>query len=600
MHMKLTGGQYIIKYLEKEGVPYVLGIPGHGVLGLFDALRESDQAGRVRYIQVKHEQSAAHMADGYCRIAGRPLATVSSIGPGSLNTVVGLATAYVDSSAFLALCGDVHTNMRGVGVLQEIERYQDANFIKVAEPAAKRAWRAENVSQLPRIMSRAFGAMLSGRPGPVAVALPMDLQSETFEAELPAHPVQPPVSAARAGREAVEQAVELMRTAKRPVILAGGGALRSRAAQELAALAQRWGAAVVTTLAGKSAFPENHPLYCFHTGSKGTPVGLEMCRRADVILAVGVRFADETACSYRAGSAFSFPDTKLIHVDLCPEEIGKNYPADLGLVADLKTVLGQLREAYPCEEPRPAYREEIAARKAAWAAQLARRRSARTEKCTISQLLGEMNRVLPGDAIIATSSGNTQAQLLQEYRFDTPYTCLTTGGFSTMGWAVPAAAGAKLARPDRPVVALVGDGDFMMTMQELATLAQYDIPVVVVVANNCGWFAIKDLQRDAYGEDYTFGNDWIRDGEVYSPDFAQIAASFGVASRKISRVSQVAQALEQALALGRPYLLEVEVCRESPYTGGESYGWWDVPVPGYIREKRESFERARREEFGGV
>ncbi len=593
----MTGGQYIIKYLENECVPYVLGIPGHGVLSLFDALRESDEAGHVKYIQVKHEQAAVHMADGYYRVAGHPLATISSIGPGSMNTLIGLATAYIDSSAVLALCGDVHTNMKGVGVLQELERKQDSSFVKLIEHVVKRAWRAENAGQLPRIMESAFANMCSGRPGPAAIALPMDVPANEIGFEPSAAPFRQPVSAGRIHGETVEKAIDIMKNSRRPVILAGGGALRARAAKELLALAERWDAAVVTTLAGKSSFPEDHPLYCFHSGSKGTPVGLEICRSADVILAVGVRFADETTCSYRAGSAFSFPKTKLIHVDLCAEEIGKNYTADLGIVAELKMALSQFCEAYPRQERRSEYRREIAALKADWAERLRVKRAAATEKCTISQLIGEMNRTLPRETIIASSSGNTQAQLFQEYVFSEPYTNLTTGGFSTMGWSLPAAAGAKLARPEAPVVALVGDGDFMMTMQELATLVQYRLPVVVIMANNCGWFAIKDLQHDAFGKDYLFGNDWLKDGELYSPDFAAAARAFGMDAKRISRREEVGPALKEALALGRPYLLEVDVCRDYPNTGGDAFGWWDVPVPAYISERRRAFERARDEEF---
>lgn len=595
--MKVTGGQYIIKYLEKEKVPYVLGIPGHGVLGLFDALRESDQAGRIKYLQVKHEKTAVHMADGYFRITGRPLATITSIGPGSLNTVIGLATAYVDSSAMISLCGDVHTNMKGTGVLQEVERYKDASFINTMETVTKRSWRVESMVQLPRVMNSAFRNMLSGRHGPVSLALPMDIQSDDFEADIPKEPFKVPEREVKVKEETVTKAIEIMKNAKRPVILAGGGALKAKAARELEALAERWGAAVVTTLQGKSAFPENHPLYCFHAGSKGTPIGIEICKNADVILAVGVRFADETTCSYRYGSSFSFPDTKLIHVDLCAEEIGKNYPADLGVVADLKTALAQFAEAYPQHEAREEYRREITELREKWFKLIEEKRSVNTEKCTISQLIGEMNKVLPKETIIATSSGNTQAQLFQEYSFAEPYTNLTTGGFSTMGWALPAAAGAKLACPDTPVVALMGDGDFLMTMQELSTLMQYQIPVVTIVANNCGWYAIKDLQCDAYGEEYAFGNDWMMGDELYTPDFAATAEAFGMKARKISKRQDVAEALKEALESGCPYLLEVDVCREYPYSGGESYGWWDVPVPTYIKSKRESFEKGLKEEF---
>lgn len=595
--MKLTGGQLIIKYLEKEKVPYVLGIPGHGVLGFFDALREGDAEGKIKYIQVKHEQTATHIADGYFRVSGRPLATLSSIGPGSINTAIGLATAYVDSSAMISFCGDTHTNMKGVGVLQEIERYQDSNFLRILEPVTKRCWRTENIGQLPRILDRAFNNMINGRPGPVAVSLPMDVQSESIECGNLGKITERLSAPAGANDETIREAVALMKSAKRPVILAGGGALKARAAEELVALAEKWGAAVVTTLAGKSAFPENHPLYCYHTGSKGTQVGIDICRNADVILALGTRFADETTSSYRFGSAFSFPETKLIHVDTSAEEIGKNYAADVGIVADLKTVVVQLTEAYPEPENRLGYKSEIKERVSEWKAQIAEKRKAETDVCTISQLIGELNHVLPDDTILTTSSGNTQAQMLQEYSFAKPYTCLTTGGFSTMGWAMPAAAGAKLASPESPVVALIGDGDFMMTMQEMATLVQYNIPVVVIVANNCGWFAIKDLQHDAYGEEHMFGNDWIKDGEVYTPDFAAAAKAFGMDACKISKKEEISEAVKKALASGKPSLIEVEVCREYPYTGGDACGWWDVPVPGYITDRYNNFEKEKTEEF---
>lgn len=595
--MKLSGGQYILKYLEKEKVKFVAGIPGHGVLSFFDALREEVEKGNIQYIQVKHEQAAVHMADAYYRVSGIPAATISSIGPGSINTAIGLATAYVDSSAVISFCGDTHTNMKGTGVLQEIERYQDSNFLRVLEPITKRSWRVENVSQLPRIMDRAFNSMKNGRVGPVSIALPMDIPAETIDVDDAFMPTAKAKAESLADSESIKSAVQIMEEAKRPVILLGGGAIRAKASEEIRILAEKWGAAVITTLAGKSAFPENHPLYCYHTGSKGTKVGIEICRSADVILALGARFADETTSSYRYGSSFSFPTTKLIHVDLCAEEIGKNYAADLGIVADLKSVAKQLAAAYPRKEERQEYFDEIRQKKEKWAAYIQEKRNVKTEHCTISQLIGVMNDTLPPETILVTSSGNTQAQMLQEYCFEKPYTCLTTGGFSTMGWSVPAAAGAKLASPETPVVALVGDGDFLMTMQELSTIIQYEIPIIIVVANNCGWFAIKDLQHDAYGDEYMFGNDWMKGTEVYTPDYAAVAKAFGMEACKISKAEEVADAVNTALKKNIPYLIEVDVCRDYPNTGGEAFGWWDVPVPEYIKEKWAPFQKAKTEEF---
>ncbi len=600
--MRLSGGQFILQHLKQKKVPYILGIPGHGILGLFDAIRQADKDGVIRYIQVKHEQTATHMADGYYRVAGSPLAVFTSIGPGALNTAIGLGTAYVDSTAFLQFSGDTHVHMKGVGVLQEIERYQDSYFIRAMEPLSKRAWRVEAVGQLPRLMRRAFGQMEAGRPGPVVMALPMDVQADTLDytPEPDSGDTPPPRPA---GDEAlVQKAARLMAGARRPVIMAGGGMLRSRAFEALQKLAEAWGAAVVTTMAGKSAFPENHPLSGCHTGTKATPIGLELTRNADVILALGCRFADETTCSYRKGEAFSFPETKLIHVDLDAAELGKNYPCNVGIQGDVGLVLAQLLQAYSPLAPEgfdyrsAPYTAEIARLRAEWDATLAKAREQKFEKITISQLIAELGQCLPGDTIITTSSGNTQAQLFQEYRFKTPGCHLTSGGFSTMGWAFPAAMGAKLASPAQPVVALLGDGDFMMVMQELSTLAQYNIPVVVVLANNAGWMAIKDLQSGMLGQEYTFGNDWTREGEDYNPDFVKIAEAFGVAAQRISTAAEVAPALDKALQSGAPAFIEVEVHREFPESGGDAYGWWDVPMPEYLPRQKAMYDEGRREE----
>lgn len=374
--MELTGGEIVVKHLVDEEVPYVVGIPGHGILGLFDALRREEQAGTIRYLQVKHEQAAAAIADGYFRVSGRPLAIVASIGPGTLNTSIGLGTAYVDSTAVLALCGDTHVRMKGVGVLQEVERHQDNSILRSLEPLAKRAWRAESAQQLPRIMRRAFDQMTTGRHGPCVVMLPMDVQSEAVDIDLgPRHQTKSPPSADAA---AIERAVALMRTARRPVILMGGGARGARAGAAVVELAERWGAAMITTMAAKGTVPETHPQYGFHTGSKGTPIGLELTRRADVVLALGCRFADETTCSYRRGVAFDFPDTKLVHVDLDPHEIGKNYAADVGIVADLEAAVEQLVAAADFD-PDPAYLDEITTLRKEWSETLEEGRARRTD-----------------------------------------------------------------------------------------------------------------------------------------------------------------------------------------------------------------------------
>ena len=592
----ITGGEIIVKHLVNEGVPYILGISGHGVMGLFDAIRREDQAGNIKFMQVKHEQAATSIADAYYRIKGEPLAVFASIGPGTLNTPIGLGTAYVDSTAFLLICGDAHVHMRGRGILQELDRYQDSNILQSLVPLAKRSWRAESVVQLPSIMRRAFDQMLEGRSGPVVVAVPMDVQAQGYEA--PKFEPRPKKYSPAIDKTAIKEALAVMKTAKRPVILCGGGALYARVNEQVLELAEKWGAGIITTFNAKGAVSETHPQYCFHTGSKGTKIGLEITRNADVILALGTRFADETTCSYRKGVSFNFPDTKLIHVDIDPHEIGKNYRPNVGIIGDLRTFLTELLANEHDFEINKNYLQEITNQRKAWFDYIDEQRNEKEleNKMTISKLIGIMNENLPEDTVIVTSSGNTQAQLLQEYSYCKPYNNLTTGGFSTMGWALPAGIGAKMAKPNAPVVVLVGDGDFMMTMQELATAAQYNIPIITIVADNSGWSAISDLQMDVFGKEGVFGNDFTKDGKPYSPDFVEIAKSFEMDAYHETTAQGIKNALQKAIANNKPALIKVDVCREYPNSGGEAFGWWDVPIPTYMKERRAEYEKGVEEE----
>ncbi len=596
--MLLTGGEVVAEHLVRRGVPYLAGIPGHGCLALLDAF-QSRQA-QIGVIQVRHEQSAVHLADGFYRVSHKPLAVFTSIGPGAANTVVGLATAYVDSTAALVLCGDVHTHMLGRGVLQEVERHHWANLARVFEPVTKRWWQVSRVEQLPGVMNRAFSEMLSGRRGPVAISLPMDVQAQSAEVDLVV-PEDEPASRTFADDADVRKAAGLLAAAERPVILAGGGVLAADASEALRAIAESVGAAVITTFAGKSAFPEDRPLYGWHAGSKGTTCGNYLARTADVLLAVGCRFADETTSSFRHGVSFTIPPTKLIHADIDPGEIGKNYPTEVGLVGDARSVLEQVAAEAGERKPKggsagTAYFEDIQRAKENWLRELSPFRDSDRVPVTISRFIKEMRAVLDRDAIIVTSAGHPQAQVLQEFAFYEPRTNVTAAGFSTMGFALPAAIGAKLAAPDRQVVAVVGDGDFMMTMQELATAVQYDVPVVLAVLNNFGWQSIRDLQISALGPDRVLATEFLRDGEPYSPDFCEIGRAFGCHAERIQAGEEVGPALARAFESGGPSLVEVLVNREHPYSGGLVTGWWDVPVPAYLEERRATYERERGEE----
>lgn len=597
--MRMTGGQIIAEYLSRMRVPYLVGIPGHGIMAFLDAFH--DYRDQIELLMPRHEQSAVHFADGYYRVSGKPLAVYTSIGPGAMNTAIGLATAYVDSCPVLVFTGDAHTYMQGKGVLQEIDRVKPANFPAVMEPITKRLWRPGHPNQLPGIMQRAFQEMMSGRRGPVLVDLPMDVQAESADVTIPNPEEHTFVSRVHPDSSDIRRAAQLLLTASRPVILVGGGVLHADATTELRELAELTGAAVIATMNAKGAFPENkHPLSGLSGGSKGTAVGNELARNADVLLAVGVRFADQTTSSYRDGVTYNIPPTKLIHMDLEPGQIGKNYPTEVGIVADAKTGMRHLVEEIRQYRTHydflnAPYTHEIITRRQAWYQSFGTRVGDHVP-LTISRFLRELRASLDDDAIVAHSSGNVQAAIISEFPFYVPRTNLTSGGFSTMGWAYPAALGAKKAMPDRQVVAVVGDGDFLMTMQEMAFAAQHEIPVVVCVLNNMGWQAIRDLQIEAYGPDRTLGVEFTRGGEPYSPDFRKTAEAFGLHSQQISQAEEVGPALRSAFRSGRPALIEVIVNRDYPLSGTPASGWWDVPVPANLEDKRRKYEAERAEE----
>jgi acetolactate synthase-1/2/3 large subunit len=602
--VKLTGGEIIAKYLIKEDVRYVIGIPGHGNLALTDAFYKNKD--KLQIIQPKTENAGIFLATGYYRITGKPLCVFTSIGPGAINTAIGLADAFVDSFPVLCLTGTTHVHMRGKGVLQEVERKRDSDMLSVLEPIVKRSWQVSSVSQLPTIMQRAFNIMLTGRKGPVHIDLPMDVQAVDADVLIPE-----PFERRSQGRimgdsEMIKKAAKLLKDAKRPVLLLGGGAVTSEAFDEIKEIAEKVGAGVVSTMMGKDAFPNDHPLFCWATGSKGTTVGLKMTSSSDVLLAVGSRFADETASSYKDGISFSIPPTKLIQIDIDPHEIGKNYPVSVGIVGDAKACLQQILEElgdYTIDYKKTNYFKEMQEEKKRWFDSLDEFRDDSKVPVMISTVLREIRKFFERDSIIVTSSGNVQAQMIQELEFYEPKTCITAGGFSTMGYSVPAAIGAKLGsidigKPNRQVVALVGDGDFMMTLSELSVAVQLGLSnLFFIILNNHGWIAIKDLQQAAFGEDRGYGTAFKdKDGNSYTPDFAKIGEAFGCYAEKISKREEIIPALERATKSDKPVIIEVQVNQEFPFSGSLSAGWWDVPRPAYLKELRKQYEEDIKEE----
>ncbi len=582
--MRLTGGEIIAEYLIKEEIPYIVGVPGHGCMGLLDAFKGKED--KIKILQVRHEESAVHLADGYYRFSGKPLVVFTSIGPGAVNTAMGVATCYVDSTPVLVISGETSTYMFGRGVLQEIERTHDANFPRMLEPVVKRWWQVTAVEQLPHILDRAFNQMLSGRRGPVLISLPMDVQARSADVEMGK-------AKRRAGNrffadpKDIDEAANLLIKAKRPVILAGGGVITSEASSELKELAEFLQAAVLTTLMGKSSFPEDHPLYAWQAGSLGSSCGNKIASSADVLLAVGCRFADLSTSSYRKGVSFSIPPTKLIHVDIDPGEIGKNYPVECGIVGDAKSVMHQLIEQLKnSSKPlkRESYVEEIRQLKEEWFQEVRELKESSKVPMLMPRFLKELREFLPRDGILLSGSGHSQAAVSWGFPFYSPRTLITSGGFSAMGWTQPAALGVKLAAGERPVIAFLGDGDFLMSIQELATAVQYNIPVVYVVLNNMGWVAIRDLQFNTFGKERDIGTEFFnKEGELYSPDFVTIAHAFGAYGERIQKGEEVKPALERAFASGKPAVIEVIVNRESPYSDDKFTGWWDIPIPSYLK-----------------
>lgn len=599
--MRLTGAQIVAQYLIREGVPYLFGVSGHGNTALLDAFVEHTD--EISVLQAMHEQGAAHMADAFYRVSGQVCGVYTSIGPGAVNTTMGVANAYIDSIPLLLLCGSVHTYMRGHGVLQELERTHWANFPRIMEPIVKRWWQPSRVDQLPFVLHRAFNSMLEGRRGPVLLDLPMDLQAESADVELPEPSKRRPSGRIRADHAEVQRAAQLLLDAERPVILAGGGVVSSDASEVLLQLAERLGAPVTTSWMGKGAFPEDHPLYAWPCGDIGALPANRLVSESDVLLVVGSRITDRIGSSFRHGTTFSVPPTKLIHVDLDPYEIGKNYPVELGLVGDANCTLADLLTAIEDLAPQPrswyesAHYQRLCDLRKTWFEQLAQAQGSDRAPMTISRALVETRRVLKRDAIVVTGAGNPQSQVYNEFPVYLPRTHITAGGFSAMGFEVPGAIGAKLAAPDRQVLGIAGDGGFLQTAQELAMAAQYDIPVVILVLNNMGWECIKNLQETRFGPGRTIATSFNKaDGSPFSAHLADVAQALGCYGQRVTQPAELGAALLSAFDSGRPAVVEAMCAQGLPWSAISGSGWWDVTVPEYHLEARAEYERARSEE----
>jgi acetolactate synthase-1/2/3 large subunit len=577
---ELTGSKYIAEFFKKAGIKHVFGIPGHGNAAIIDEI--IDYAPRIEFVPIKHEQWGGHMADGYFRANRKvPAVVTTSVGPGATNLSTALATAYVDSSTFIALTGEIQTYLFGMGIFQEIERQNAIDYINAMRHLCKRTFLVSSISQLPRFLANAHREALSGRPGPVLIDLPMEIQVEKIKAIVP----DPPVKLGRIfpDPESVLRAARLLIKAERPLILIGGGVVMSDAQDVLVELSEFLGAPVASSFRGdaKGGFPEDHDLYVFSPGNVGSLVANKLTLEADVILAIGVTFSDETTSSYARNVTFNIPPTKLIHIDIDPREIGKNYPTEVGINSDaragIEALLGSLRKLRKkADYHKSAHYKRIKQLKDEWMKEIEELRT--KNPMGIPNVVKLARQVLPKSAIIAASAGLPQEIFSQLWQTSEPRTFLSSGGYSTMGFAFPAIIGAKLARPGNVAVAFEGDGSFLMNNSELLTAIQLKLDVVVVVLNNFGWISIRDLQMRNF-EGRIIGTDFKdKDGIVRTPDFEKIASAFGAGYYKADKPIEFTQFLGRAIKPGSgPVVVEAIVENRFPNAGSKSYGFWDLP-----------------------
>lgn len=579
---KLTGGELIVEYLVRERVPYVVGVCGHGNVGLLDALY--DRADAIRVISTRHEQTAGHMADAYFRVAHRPVATLTSCGPGSCNLPIALACAFMDSSAFLAITANVPTSQFNRAPFQETYRYFQAEFPAVIRPYVKRSWQPTRVDMLPLALRQAFATMLSGRPGPVNLDVPFNLFKEEADVEVPEPAAWRAGISSRSGAapELVRAVWELLVGAERPLVLVGHGVALSEAGAELTALVRRLRLPVVFSPNGFGTLDMTDPLALGFVGRNGTLPANEAARACDVLLALGVRFDDRTSSSWLPGYSFNIPPTRLIHVDLDVAEIGRNYPVHLGLVADVRTVLRQLLEldmrergAEAAPPERTAWFERIADWRRQWAGVARPPADPDLEPVHPLQVIDALRRVMPDDGILVPDSGVHHNWIVQFWSARRPQTVLNTWGFSAMGFGVAGVLGARLAAPERACVAVCGDGGFMMRPDVLCTAVEYDLPAVWLVWNNFAYGAIRDIQTGLLAK-REIATSFVREatGQLYNPDFVALARACGAEGLRVERARDLPGALEHALASGRPFVVEVRVDRD---VRPPSVGTWELP-----------------------
>lgn len=569
----------LVKYLENRGVTHIFGLCGHTNIAVLSALENSS----IKFINTRHEQIAAHMADGYARVKKEAAVVLSHLGPGLTNAATGVANAALDSIPMVVIAGDVPSHYYGKHPHQEINMHADAAQYEVYKPFVKRAWRVDRPELFPEILEKAFQLAESGNPGPVLISVPMDIFSMELDPELfkkqsfNTKKLQKPTLS----DEIAKEIIQTLLTAKAPILYVGGGVILADAAQELEQLVNHLSIPVVHSLMGKGAVPDDNPFVLGMTGFWGRKFINDQVKSADYILALGTRFAEADNSSWEDEFTFTVPETKVIQIDIDPCEIGRNYPVEMGIVADLKEALVVLNKVAKELAPNGRENKELKEKIASFHKQFNESNQKFIQDDSFpmqpQRILKEVREVLPRDAIITTDVGWNKNGVGQQFPIYTPGSILTPGGFATMGFGPSAALGAKLANPEKVVVSLVGDGGFGQNPSVLATAAEEDIPVVWVIMNNFAYGTIAGLQQAHFGT--TLGTLFRKNGKPYSPDFAEIARAYGVEGIKITAADEFKPALEKAISSNKPVVIDVPMLNNPVPTDGH-WNIMDIYSPG--------------------
>jgi len=579
MVMKASVSHQLVRYLERRGVKHIFGLCGHTNIAFLAALANSP----IRFVMVRHEQIAAHAADGYARVSGKASVLLSHLGPGLTNAATGVANAALDCIPMVVIAGDVPSHYYGKHPHQEVNLHADASQYEIYRPFVKRAWRVDRADLLPEIVEKAFALAESGQPGPVLVNVPMDMFSAEIDVALfdrldhNAKSLTPP----SIDEETAERIVRALGEAKNPLIYVGGGVVLAKATRELKAFVDHMAIPVAHSLMGKGALPDDHPLTLGMSGFWGTKFNNGKCLEADWVLGLGTRFKEADCSSWYNDFTFNFPPSKLIHVDIEPQEIGRNFPTEIGVIADvrqaLKAMLKTAKRLYPKRRQNEVLVEAIAQERARFVA--ANHQAATSDAFPMmpERILAEIRAAMPRDAYLTTDVGWNKNGVGQQFPIYTPGSVLTPGGFATMGFGPPAALGAKLADPDRIVISMVGDGGFGQNPAVLATARDENIPVVWVVMNNNAFGTIAGLQMAHYG--LTYGTTFPKDVGEQTPNYAAIAEAYGVKGVRIRSAAEFKPALEAAILSNKPTVIDVAMVNNPTPTSGH-WNILDIYSPG--------------------